>query len=610
MRFLIVFDIVALFLPSKCLSVRDIPNTTAGICRQVFNIINEGKNSQMKPSFLKKLNVRVNLLPSLLICLILVTFAFGFYYYIHYVWLYKHLSSHIKEQTLKSQRSIDDSIKSLTEGVLTFSQDDLLLDTILTLTKPADFSNLPPRKKVLALKAHELAKQEALTGLKHLTAKTAQSLRLQSLDILLDDNQTIISSSVNTSNFVDNMSGTAPLKVIFDNTSAYLILTTGIKSHDNQTIGFVRAVASITDIKSYLKLSPRYYQSEKLELIDSNAMILLNKDGVLNTGLRYNLSDLDGLTDQIHTRADVIFMIYPIKPLKLFVIYTVSAKEVVRDWMDVFYVYCGVIVVIMMLLFLQVVVNFPKFVSKPLAELTKSIKTATSNQIQIPQKLNHEWLALANAINKLLSEIATAKPDLSTRPEPVELSKAKPLDTATTTKETTVVPTEPTLDTQDNNQSKETISEEAHSSILFEDFFTALKQRAERINRKDSVAVIFDCPSTLASKTVLLDTDKALEALDIILNHSISDMQEGVVTVLASETETQELVIEVIDTSAGYDSEVVEAFNSDTDYTGLVDIAQAKKILQSIGANLKLSSTKSKGSSYSATFNLNNSKNI
>lgn len=561
----------------------------------------------MKPSFLKKLNVRVNLLPSLLICIILVAFAFGFYYYIHNVWLYKHLNPHIKEQTHKSQRSIDDFVKSLKDGVLTFSQDDLLINTILTLTKPADFSHLPPKKKVVALKAHEHAKQEALTSLKHLTTKTAQSLRLQSLQILSNDNQTI--SSVNTHKFNDNLSSTAPLQVIFDNTSAYLIITTGIKTNDNTTVAFIRAIANITDIKSYLELSPRYYQSEKLELIDSNAIILLHKDGVLKTGLRYNLSNLDGLTEQIHTRADVIFMVYPIKTLKLFVIYTVNVSDVVSDWMDVFYVYCAVAVAVMMLLLLQVAVNFPKFVSKPLAELTKSIKTATSNQVEIPQKLNPEWLALANAINKLLAEIATAKPDLSTSPEDLSTSpEAKPQDDTTIMKEVmTVAPIETPLDTQDSSQSKEATPNESPTGILFEDFFKALKQRAEKINRKDSVAVVFDCSPTLASKTVPLNTDKALEALDIILNHSISDMQEGVVTVLASENDAQNLVIEVIDTSAGYDSEVVEAFSSDRDYTGLVDIAQAKKILQSIGANLQLSSTKSKGSSYSATFNLNNS---
>lgn len=367
----------------------------------------------MKPAFFERLHIRLAALPFLFIVLILAAGGASFY------WL--DYSQAFKDYYKLYLVNITSEKKLAADSWFEFYKNDINNLSETAAVKEASgimnstFDKFPPLKRRRA----EQGRQNILADLSALLADKVASGKYSMLALISKDGRVLAGSRQETlgadwsdRDFYKGLSkikkSPAVLRISSESGAGNSAEFVSVFQGDNNTVdGLIYAVADAKELVSIMKIEKGVYRSGKIELIDGEGNVVLGKDGVPATKVRYNVPA--GQKDEfVRHKAGTFFYCANLEDSRFRLIGTVAESEAKAPMNFLFALYCACAVLIIIVLLVQAGYTAPRLVSRPVAELAAYVNAASMGSGDMDLNLNYkgELAGLRSAFEEIVREFA------------------------------------------------------------------------------------------------------------------------------------------------------------------------------------------------------------
>jgi len=406
--------------------------------------------------------------------------------------------------------------------------------------------------------------------------------------------------------------------------------------HGN-TIAVIYAASDISELVSFLKTEDKVYKSKKINIIDGNGNVLLTKEGVPPTRLRYNIGEFS--KNVFGYKDGLFFYTIGLEAAPLYIISTLDGSEVKAPFTVALIAYIAFAGIIILLAVIQRS-YFSRSVLRPVDKIIRAFKSAAIGNMPVDTKTGYtgEMLALKISFEDMLEGIKQREHAIRENAKTAERSAIK-------AKIFTEIHDEiktPLSDVADKlNKARAEIYAEIYDKKEMQNFlndtiyraksiqllvdnlieyvrledgkifakseefnlcqlFKELEDEAKDMTGSREIEVVMDCHDLLSNSHIYADKHRLKQILINLMDISVKSIATGTLTAMASLITANS--VDYAEISVASTGEYIDTEKCEDKYIqGCASMAVSKRLASILGGSLTIEGSEGRGMVFTLT---------
>lgn len=598
----------------------------------------------MKVRFFQRLGTRLSVFPLMLLLFVFISGGIAFYFSGYADFLKNSYKLHLINLLSEKRLVVDSWFSYYREDIEGFSKLSILRENAAILSNGE--ANI--RKAGIAKNRRKMKEslEAAQMIISRILEEKASSGKYKQLSLISPDGKVMSSSMAGIAGEdwserpflkenAEVLKSTLFIGFNADNTVDFI---TPVHDAEGNRIALLYALSDAAGLTGFLRPERDIYRTERIEIIDSNGVVILTKDGIPVRKIRYNIPK--DTRNTVGYKDGVFFYVADLQHAPFRLIGTVRKSEVSKPFEILLIGYVSFACLILILAVMQNSYFSSKLISRPVARLTGALKSVVSGDMNVSLGKDYtgELLELKKSFENMIEELkrreTTLRENIRTKEKSrlmsaffgklsqdmrtslqfiangaralldsnVQPDSRRTLEEILYNSRSLLQIIDDMLDVSRLEEGKITVSPEEFNMC---DLLRELEESARFLIGTKEIELVVDCQDIFENKPVYTDRQRLKKILAHLLSNAIKSTEVGTVTVLAStaiKEGVEYLEISVADTGAGIEPEMSEKiFEEFSDFPSSLGLIISKKLTLAMGGKIEVEGKLGKGSVFTVT---------